>query len=142
MCLNIQGLANNVNILEIVAVNKNLDVICLASHWLNTYNLNLACLPEYSVAASCRKNKSRGGSAIFITSNVTSKSVPFINGLVSNVITSKTCLAFCCTVFSNGLVLLVSKLYTPLLQKAAISAITFLGYYDATTSQYFCMNLY
>lgn len=84
MYLNIQGLAGNVNLLETVAVNDNLDVICLAEPWLNNVNLNLACLPECSVAASfCRANKLRGGSVIFIKSNVTYKPVPAISSLAA-----------------------------------------------------------
>lgn len=47
MYLKIQGLASNVNLLKTVAVNNNLDVICLAEHWLNNDNLILACLSDY-----------------------------------------------------------------------------------------------
>jgi exonuclease III len=76
---NIQGLMNKLNILQVEAMKQNLDIICITEHWLKSDVINLACIPNYKVAAQfCRKNKRHGGSAILIKSEFTYKDVPRI----------------------------------------------------------------
>ena len=67
MHINIQGLRNKIDALELIAHSNQVDVLCIAEHWLNTHNQNAFSLETYD-QASCfvRSTHQHGGVCIYV----------------------------------------------------------------------------
>lgn len=80
MFLNIQGMVGKTDVFEVTAFENNLEIICIAEHWLDPNELKLITPSNYILVSHfCRKIKHRGGSAIFIKNNLSFKELPDIS---------------------------------------------------------------
>lgn len=80
MFLNIQGMVGKTDVVEAIAFENNLEIICIAEHWLDPNELKLVTPSTYILVSHfCRKIKHRGGSAIFIKNNLSFKELPDIS---------------------------------------------------------------
>lgn len=70
------------DLLEVLCTSKQLDILCIAEHWLQAENAQLMCLPDYKIASSfCRNSRKRGGTMICVRNNYSCKDMPSITSL-------------------------------------------------------------
>ena len=75
---NLQSFRNKKVILEVLLHDElaNVDVLGLTEHWLMADEIGYFSLPGYSLISSyCRKNKKKGGSCIYMKSNIVVKPI-------------------------------------------------------------------
>lgn len=64
--LNVQSITNKVDELNLLLDSNQIDILCLSEHWLPFNKLEKIKLKNYNLISSfCRKDKERGGVAIF-----------------------------------------------------------------------------
>ena len=65
--INIQCLANKVNMLQLFVHDINPIFLCISEHWLTEEKINLVYIQGYKIISShCRKSHIHGGTAVFV----------------------------------------------------------------------------
>lgn len=68
--LNVQGISNKINHLEVLTNLENPDILSIAEHWSSTSQIPSILLEGYILAAFyCRPTRRHGGTAIYVRSN-------------------------------------------------------------------------
>lgn len=74
--INVQSIANKVDLLNDFFCRNKFDVFCVSEHWLNLPNLEKIKLLDYTlISAFCRSNTRHGGVAIFASNNTNFKCI-------------------------------------------------------------------
>lgn len=69
--INIQSLANKIDVLELICSNYKPTVICLTEHWMCVSKITNSWIEGYQlVSYFCRADSDHGGSAIFVKSDI------------------------------------------------------------------------
>lgn len=78
--VNIQGVANKVDALNLFLSQYNVNILCISEHWLTENNLKTIKLYNFNLAANfSRKSHKRGGVCIFIKEYITCEGIEVID---------------------------------------------------------------
>lgn len=82
MYLNIQSITNKINSIEHIIEQKDIHILCLSEHWMNSENFNCYNLTEHKlVSIFYRTTYKHGGVAIFCKNNMSAVNIPEITNL-------------------------------------------------------------
>lgn len=63
---NVQGIGNKIDVIEHFVHTNDVNVLCIAEHWLNKDEMKMLNTNNFShINSFCRSNMSKGGCAIF-----------------------------------------------------------------------------
>lgn len=71
---------NKSNEIELMLIDKQIDILCVSEHWITSENIDYICLDNFKVISSfSRSNHIHGGSLIFVGNNINATRVGIFN---------------------------------------------------------------
>lgn len=80
--LNVQGMLNKLDQIEIMLISAKIDVMCITEHWICKNNVSNIQVPNYNIISYfSRVNHIHGGSLILVNSKIKTNEISLIKQL-------------------------------------------------------------